>query len=87
MTISPTYADLGGGLASAAQPGTTQPRDVRHTDTILTGRPPGVCTEHMFDPVSGWCSCGIRDDGKLAEGSPAWRAEIDRQMPNGEGTA
>lgn len=21
--------------------------------------------EHRFDPISGWCGCGYRDDGRL----------------------
>lgn len=28
---------------------------------------------HRFSPTSGWCACGLRDDGQLAEYSPAWR--------------
>lgn len=31
------------------------------------------------DPVSGWCGCGRRDDGKIAVGSPAWRALLTPQ--------
>lgn len=70
MTVSETYADLGGGIAV----------DERFELVTLTSTPvapvqaPGVCVHHRFDPISGWCGCGTRDDGSLAEGSPAWRA-------------
>lgn len=75
--ISETYADLGGLVGSQIAPCTPRERVSRTID-----RSPGrVCDRHMFDSVSGWCGCGIRDDGKLAEGSPAWRAELDRHMP------
>lgn len=33
---------------------------------------------HRFDPVSGYCGCGRRDDGRLAPGSPASRAQSTR---------
>lgn len=36
--------------------------------------PPG--TRHDFDPISGWCPCGLRDDGKTVPGSPVRRAQI-----------
>lgn len=73
-TISETYADLGGLTAPPATRSRWGSRDI--------DRSPGVvCAQHMFNPVSGWCGCGTRDDGKLAEGSPAWRAELERQMP------
>ncbi|MBD3942808.1 hypothetical protein IF188_13995 [Microbacterium sp. NEAU-LLC] len=68
MTISEAYADLGGGIH------TTQ------RETLPTFTPPAGC-RHLYDPISGWCGCGRRNDGKLAEGSPAWRAAIDRAMP------
>lgn len=32
-----------------------------------------VGPQHRFHPASGWCGCGLRDDGRIAEGSPAWR--------------
>lgn len=77
--VSETYADLGGGL-SATSGGKSYSRSERVSRTVDTshGR---VCDRHLFDPVSGWCGCGTRDDGKLAEGSPAWRAEVERRMP------
>lgn len=76
--ISETYADLGGGIGTAM-------RRAERPRMRPAARPAGaVCVQHMFDPVSGWCGCGIRDDGKLAEGSPAWRAELDRRMPSAE---
>lgn len=28
---------------------------------------------HRNEDGSHWCRCGARDDGLLAEGSPAWR--------------
>jgi hypothetical protein len=77
--ISPTYADLGGGV-DAPLPR----RRVRESRTI--DRSPGrVCDQHMFDPVSGWCGCGLRDDGQCAPGSPAWRAAVERTLPDGAG--
>lgn len=39
--------------------------------TAIAPRPAHV---HDFHPESGWCGCGQRDTGQLAEGSPAWRA-------------
>lgn len=80
MTVSAAYADLGGGLVSP-------PSAPRHRESRTVDRAPGlVCERHMFDPVSGWCGCGNRDDGKLAEGSPAWRAALEARMP-GTGSA
>lgn len=40
-------------------------------------RPPSLLASHRhrFDPFSGWCGCGTRDDGSLADYSPAWLAE------------
>lgn len=29
---------------------------------------------HRYDPTSGYCGCGRRDDGRVAPGSPAARA-------------
>jgi len=41
---------------------------------IGTTRPPAAPGHrHRFDALSGWCGCGVRDDGALAPGSPAWR--------------
>lgn len=82
MSASDAYADLGGGLQGMHRPG-------RHTPTSrpITPTAGTVCTRHLFDPVSGWCGCGTRDDGKLAEGSPAWRAAVERRMPETGGTA
>lgn len=71
MTVSPAYAELGGGLSVTPLP-----------TPSVSWTPPGTC-KHMFDPISGWCGCGRRDDGALAEGSPAWRAALERAMPNG----
>ena len=31
---------------------------------------------HRFDQISGWCSCGLRDDGRLLI-----RSDIVRQAP------
>ncbi len=75
-TISPTYADLGGGL------GSPPPRQKRERVSLTIDRAPGrVCDQHLFDPVSGWCGCGLRDDGQTAPGSPAWRAKVEQAMP------
>ncbi|MGF6822416.1 hypothetical protein M2317_001320 [Microbacterium sp. ZKA21] len=76
MSISPTYADLGGGIGS-----TTQGKRSARISRTISPVPGRVCARHMFDPVSGWCGCGTRDDGALAEGSPAWRAALERTMP------
>lgn len=74
--ISETYADLGGLVGSQIAPCTPRERASRTID-----RSPGrVCDRHLFDPVSGWCGCGVRDDGKLAEGSPAWRAAVESAL-------
>lgn len=70
MSISAAYADLGGGLATAA----------RAVSPLPAPQAPPVCS-HMFDQVSGWCGCGLRDDGAIAPGSPAWRATVERTMP------
>jgi hypothetical protein len=62
---SNAYAELGGGLGTAfARP----PRPAR------VPQPDPPVHVHRFHPESGWCGCGCRDDGSLAEGSPAWRA-------------
>ena len=39
-------------------------------------RPPNLIPSHRhrFDTFSGWCGCGTRDDGSLADYSPAWLA-------------
>ncbi|MDF2047286.1 hypothetical protein P2P98_14055 [Microbacterium sp. Kw_RZR3] len=37
-------------------------------------RPAAAGHRHRFDPLSGWCGCGTRDDGTLADYSPAWLA-------------
>lgn len=84
--VSEAYAELGGGLQSrqtlADSPGVHQPDISEGSGSARTLRPaPGVCTEHLFDSASGWCGCGVRDDGKLAEGSPAWRAAVESRMP------
>lgn len=42
-----------------------------------SARPSRSGHAHLFDPSSGWCGCGIRDDGQIAEGSPAWRAQVE----------
>lgn len=87
MSISPAYAELGGGIYAP-------PRIQRKHPPLPSarGRPAGsspgqVCSSHMYDPVSGWCGCGIRDDGKLAEGSPAWRASVEKALPRQQTTA
>lgn len=36
----------------------------------------------MFDPDSGWCTCGVRDDGADAFGSPAWRRRVESALPD-----
>lgn len=77
--VSEAYADLGGGLRSAQPlPRATRGVVAHHPIDRSPGR---VCNTHMYDPVSGWCGCGLRDDGKLAEGSPAWRARLEQRMP------
>ena len=91
MTTSTAYAELGGLTPPrpSTRPGVlpheptpaanTGSKRVADRDTLRDCR-------HLFDPLSGWCGCGLRDDGQLAEGSPAWRAAIDRTMPIGEET-
>lgn len=76
--VSETYADLGGGLRSTPAP-TVRAERVHLPSAQRT--PGAVCERHLFDPVSGWCGCGTRDDGKLAEGSPAWRTVVESTMP------
>lgn len=75
--MSETYADLGGGIRSYTQRPAARivPQRARHSDE------PHVC---RFEQPSGYCACGIRDDGTLAEDSPAWRAQRDLAgVPNG----
>lgn len=55
---SETYADLGGGAVASEM------RPAFGHDGH----------RHRFDPLSGWCVCGTRDDGQVAEYSPAWHA-------------
>ncbi|MDQ1084186.1 MULTISPECIES: hypothetical protein [Microbacterium] len=43
----------------------------RSTPLVVNGH------RHRYDPLSGWCGCGTRDDGMLAEGSPAWHDARD----------
>lgn len=80
MTVSEAYADLGGGL-SRATAATDAPRRFNMVEAKET---PGLHALgwHMFDPISGWCGCGQRDDGATAPGSPAWRAEVEQALPN-----
>ena len=33
---------------------------------------------HHFDPISGWCNCGYRDDGRLISKT----GEVFRPGPN-----
>lgn len=77
-TISESYADLGGGLQSLQTPAAAPSVRLQRVARPST---PATCSGHLFDPVSGWCGCGIRDDGKLAEGSPAWRAAVESVLP------
>lgn len=96
MSVSSAYAELGGGLAWLGGASTSRPLDVdlasvREAELIeatapaapTASVPESTCSPHMFDPVSGWCGCGVRDDGATAFGSPAWRARIEKEMPGG----
>lgn len=77
--ISEAWADLGGGIATAhGQVGHLPHLPGRPDDADASPAPPH---NHMYNPVSGWCGCGLRDDGQVAEGSPAWRERITRIMP------
>lgn len=67
MTISDAYADLGGGTSTAPDTGVSSDTPVQSGHLPRTHR-------HRFDHASGWCGCGARDSGELAEGSIAWRA-------------
>lgn len=62
---SNAYAELGGGIGSAY---------VRPPRPAVAVRPHPPVHRHRFDAVSGWCGCGKRDDGPVAEFSPAARA-------------
>lgn len=55
---SSAYAELGGGIGSAAL---LQPRRRSGRASITVDAP---AHRHSFDPVSGWCGCGRRDDGR-----------------------
>ena len=67
MSTSTAYAELGGGLSGSQRPAPSIERGVHWLHTPSEHR-------HEFHPESGWCGCGQRDTGQLAEGSPAWRA-------------
>lgn len=58
--MSEAWADIGGGRQSPL------------LRVGLTAKHP----RHRFDTGSGWCSCGLRDDGQAAEYSPAWRDQM-----------
>lgn len=73
-TTSAAYADLGGGTSTAEVPA--------HRSRPVDRSPGWICPQHLFDPLSGWCGCGLRDDGQTAPGSPAWRASLDKTMPD-----
>lgn len=79
MTRSEAWADLGGIVESdeLPTPRPTRPRRARRIDD-----PRPVHEEHMFDPDSGWCTCGVRDDGADAFGSPAWRRRVESALPD-----
>lgn len=66
---SPAYDDLGGMHAPTGR----RRRSYRYPSRLIDPSPGKVCQNHIFDPQSGWCSCGTRDDGRLAPGSPAER--------------
>jgi hypothetical protein len=54
---SNAYAELGGGLGGGIR---LAPRPApARIQSVRTHR-------HSFDPVSGWCGCGRRDDGRAA---------------------
>ena len=78
MTRSSAYADLGGGMPEepAYGPATRSPRI----------RPGENGHWHTFDSGSGWCPCGVRDTGEIAQGSPAWRAQIERSRKSHDTT-
>lgn len=69
MTASEAYVDLGGGLRSTPQRRST----ARLPRQTAANYEPHEC---RFDAVSGWCGCGRRDDGQIAEGSPAWSVPL-----------
>lgn len=66
---SSAYAELGGGIGT---PIAWAPRPLPASGASVVADAPAH--RHRFHPQSGWCGCGRRDDGSLAEGSPAWRA-------------
>ncbi|GAB6858884.1 hypothetical protein JCM13591A_29890 [Microbacterium xylanilyticum] len=88
--ISESWAELGGLGAYV----TTPSRRAVTTERAVTAIPaPHV---HAFDGLSGYCSCGRRDDGTAAEGSSAWARDrevraclsrIERQLDNLAATA
>ncbi|GAA2533202.1 hypothetical protein GCM10009860_11550 [Microbacterium mitrae] len=78
--VSEAYADLGGGLSAAQDASHQGSPNSAYPEAQPSSAPSGVCVSHLFNPVSGWCGCGLRDDGKVAEGSPAWRAKVDAKL-------
>lgn len=80
---------------SPGDTGVTPPGDTHATQTIPTNHPsPSVEKErvvgnrvsghrHSFDPSSGYCSCGYRDDGRLLD--PKTGNQL--QAPTAERTA
>lgn len=78
--VSEAYADLGGGLRATQSTAGQGSPDSASPPAQPTTAPSGACVSHLFNPVSGWCGCGLRDDGKVAEGSPAWRAKVEARL-------
>ncbi len=67
--ISEAWADLGGGLA---------PPERRARGQLV---PRGPHVLHSFDPASGYCACGLRDDGRVGDGTPAARNPETAETP------
>ncbi len=67
---SEAWADLGGGIRDY------QPRPRRVTRTLDPTK-----HEHEFSSLSGWCYCGLRDDGAICEGTPAAKQRTQREEP------
>lgn len=81
-TPSRAYAELGGAVDGHPMPPRIRPRGRVWPSTTIDPNPGRVCDHHLFDPQSGWCGCGLRDDGQTAPGSPAWRAAIEHHLPD-----
>jgi len=65
--ISESWAELGGQIDA-----TPTRRVVLDREQTPQPKPQHV---HRFDALSGYCTCGRRDDGTTAEGSEAWAGD------------